>query len=395
MVGLSFAQGTRAETLHDAIQAAWALDPNSRSAEIDMQAAHRTANALDSWFPAGPTLSGEYFDDHFIGSHVGYTTYQGGISVPLWLPGQGSASVRNALADEAVARARVKVERLATAVRVLDLASTATALTREIDNLNAVRGMLSKVMTDTRRALRAGEIASADQDAVVAETEDLDSRRAERQQRLETACAELETLTGHDAIPDLMALDGHVLSSAGLVLDPARDPRIVMADAISRGAGASYELARRSYMPDPNVGVQVSRQEQYGSPWDTQIGVVLNVPLPSAARNTPMLMKEVRAMGAAERDATLARRKVTVEYRQTRSQLAAALDILRHSRATEAALDDRAAHLKQAWRVGETPIIEYLRARRAALDARQRASQADVIWHASMVRMMLMAGQTP
>ncbi len=117
--------------------------------------------------------------------------------------------------------------------------------------------------------------------------------------------------------------------------------------------------------------------------------------LPSEARNTPIVMKEVKAMGAAERDAVLAQRQVIVEYRRTRASLASALTMLRHSNTAQQALDARASDLEHAWSVGETPVIEYLRARRAALDAGQRRAEADVIWHAAMIRMSLMAGHYP
>ena len=384
-----------AETLHDAIISAWARDPVGRAANVDAMAAHRTADASESWFPGGPVINGEYLDDHFIGSNVGYTTYQGSIGVPLWLPGQGTATVKNALADEAAARANGKVARLAMAVRLLDLTSAATLLTREAQNMRQTSAVLAQALQATSRALAQGEIPATDNEALLGEKEDLDGRIAETEQKIEATRAELETLTGQDTIPDLMNLDGHLLVGQGLSLDPKNDPRIEMANATVQAAHASYNVAAHSFMPAPEVGIMVLKQGQYGSPWDTQVGVQFSTTLPSEARNTPMMMKETKAIGAAERDAELTRRKVTVEYRQTRAQLASALEILRHADRTQKALQDRAGQMDKAWRVGETSAIEYLRARQAALAAQQRATQADVIWHAAMVRMVLMAGRTP
>ncbi|WP_242011514.1 TolC family protein [Acetobacter fallax] len=384
-----------AETLHEALIRAWTADPETHSAAVDAQAAHKTARAVDSWFPAGPLLAGEYLDDHFIGSKVGYTTYQGSVSVPLWLPGQGSATVRSAEADEAVATARGKVRKLLTGVQLLDLISSATILQKELANLEMTGILLDHVTRTSRRALQAGEIGGADHDAVVAEREDLESQIADRRQALDNTRAQIEVMTGTDAVPDLMTLDGRVLTARTVALDPRNDPRIEMAEAQSRSAKATYDVAKHSYMPNPEIGVQVMRQEQYGSPWDTQVGVQFQVGLPSEAQNAPKLMNGVKAIGAADRDAELARRNVRVEYRRIRSQLTSALDILHHSQITQKALDDRATQLERAWQVGEMPVIEYLRARRAALDARQRSAQADVIWHAAIVRVMLMAGQTP
>lgn len=385
----------RAGSFHDALRAAWVRDPSNRSFSIDAKASHANAGAAESWFPGGPIVSGEYLDDHFIGSNLGYTTYQGAISVPLWLPGQGTATMRSALADEAVSRARINVQRLLVAVRVLDLASSATLLQKKIGNLRATSTILQRVVHSAQDGLRAGEIASSDFDAVVGEKGDVDSRIAEAEQALESTRAELEALTGSDDIPDILSLDGRILGTQRLALDPSRDPRLIMASALVKSAKASYNLARHSYMPNPTLGVQVTKQGQYGSPWDTQVGAQFSVALPSEARNTPIVMKEVKAMGAAERDATLAKRKVTVEYRQTRARLSSALVMLKHTNTARQALDQRAADLERAWRVGEAPVIEYLRARRSALESGQRAAEADVIWHAAMIRMSLMAGNYP
>lgn len=396
MLGLAItAPASRAESFHDAIRAAWDRDPANQSFSIDASASHKNANAAQSWFPDGPILAGQYLDDHFIGTNLGYTTYQGSISIPLWLPGQGTATMRNALADEAVARARIKVQHLLSSVRVLDLASSATLLQKKIGNLRATSDLLDRVVRSSQQGLRAGEIASSDFDAVVGEKADLDAQIAQAEQALESARAELDALTGTDEIPDILSLDGRILGTQNLALDPARDPRIEMANAVTKSARASYSVARHSYMPNPQVGVQVVKQGQYGSPWDTQVGVQFSMALPSEARNTPMIMKEVKAMGAAERDAVLAQRKVAVEYRQTRASLSSALSMLRHTTTSVHALNARAGDLEHAWSVGETPVIEYLRARRAALEAGQRSAEADVIWHAAMIRMSLMAGNYP
>ncbi|WP_256887885.1 TolC family protein [Acidomonas methanolica] len=382
----------RAESIHDAISSAWARDPATASAKIDRQAAHETAKALDAPFPSGPILNGQYLDDHFIGSNLGYTTYQGSISMPLWLPGQKTARVGEAEAGVAVADARIQVQRLLVAIHVLDLTGAAAALSREIANLREAGTLLGKTLAASRDALRAGELALADEEAIAAEKADIEGRIVERRQKLAVARAGLEMLTGSRRIPDLLAIDGRVLAQRRL--DPMRDPRIALANALNRETRESFTLARHSYMPNPRVGLMVSRQGQYDSPWDTQVGVQFQVALPSRARNAPLLMKSVRAVAASRRNAELARRKVRVEYRRVRAQMASAIKILRYSGGAHDALEARASQLDAGWRAGEVSVIAYLRARRAELQARQRMTQANVIWRVSLIRMLLMSGQT-
>lgn len=76
-------------SVHDAIAAAWKIDPVRAELETNQDSADVRAKAAQSWFAGGPTLTGDYYDDRISGSNHGYITWQGGVSVPLWLPGQG------------------------------------------------------------------------------------------------------------------------------------------------------------------------------------------------------------------------------------------------------------------------------------------------------------------
>lgn len=382
-------------SLHDAILAAWAADPEQRAYMADNTSARRRASAARSWFPGGPIVSGQYYDDHFIGSKVGYTTYQGSISVPLWLPGQGTATENAAKADEKVTNWQMQVQRLAMAVRVVDLAGQGAVLSARLNNLSAVSHVLEQTTQDVEHAWAAGEISGADHEAAVAEKADVDGTLADMGQQLEGVRAELETLTGRDTLPDLSSMDGRRLARDGYQLDVEQDPRIKLAEAQLKKAQASYSVARHSYMPNPQVGVMLSRQEQYASPWDTQIGVQFQVELPSEAVNTPMVMKEMQAVSRAEADKILAHRKVMAEYRQLRAQLAAAAAQMRHARLGQEQSDLRASDLSRAWKAGELPLVEYLRARRTALDAANRQAQAEATMRTTIARIILMTGQTP
>ncbi|MBF0860337.1 TolC family protein [Gluconobacter sp. LMG 31484] len=384
-----------AETLHDAIHLAWQADPRLSSFHTDAFAARKEAKAARAWFPDSPTITGEYLDDHFIGSKVGYTTYQGGINFPLWLPGQSRAIANEALGNQEVADANTQVEKLVTAVRIVTLTSEATLQQETIRNLRHADSLLGNIAHVTEVAYQNGELSGSDNEAIVAEKETLEGRISDAVQSLDGIKADLEALTGHEDIPDLLSLSGHILDGRNMALNVERDPRVRLAEAIRSVSKSSYEVARHSKIPNPRLGVMVSRQEQYQSPWDTQVGVQIQIPLPSAARNTPMEMKAVRAMAAADRDAILARRKVQTEYRQVHTRFRSSLTILQHSEATNIALQKRANDLENAWKVGEVPVIEYLRARRSALEAQQRASQANVVWHTAMIRMMLLTGETP
>lgn len=386
---------SEAESLHDAIHAAWAHDPEAKSAYVAAQSYKKTADALDSLFPSGPTLNGQYLDDHFIGSKVGYTTYQGSVSVPLWLPGQGQAKVNEANIMAKSSEAEINVHRLLVSMHLIDIVGEATILKNEIKNLEKKNNLISITLVKIKKSLDVGEISDADYEIVLAEYEDIQGEILEKKQKLDNILVELLALTGTKEVPDITFIDGKFVSLKVKKLDPDRDPRVIWEKIKLKKAQATLDVTKHSYMPNPTVGVQISRQEQYQSPWDTQVGVVFQATLPSQAQNTPVLMRNVNDIATAQKDEELARRNVRIEYKRILSLVSSALRIQKHSVNSQQALSKRTLQLEKAWKIGEVSVIEYIRAQRRLLDAEQRATQANIIWHASLARMILMMGETP
>lgn len=393
--GLWLASVSSAEcrSLHQAIVAAWSADPNRQSLSVDVSAAQKEASAARAWFPGGAIVSGQYLDDHFIGSKVGYTTYQGGISVPLWLPGQGRATEQTALNDENVAHYKLKVQKLVVAVKVIDVAARANFVKDHVKNLEKTQRTLSAALVATEKAHSVGEISGADYDALQAENEDIAGLLSEARQQLDVMQADIQALTGDDDIPDLNQPDALLSFDAARKLDVVSDPRVQLADASVKRAQSSYTLAQRSYIPAPQIGFMVSRQEQYQSPWDTQVGVQFQVALPSEARNVPITMKAVQAVSAAERDLALAKREITAEYRRLQAQMSSAKEILQHADAKHKFVKSREQDMARAMKVGEVSMIEYLRVQRQLLQASDRLAQANATIKTNTARMALMTGQ--
>lgn len=393
------ARPAMAVSLHQAIRDAWAQDPLRQSLMVDRQAADNNADAARSWFPGGPILSGQYYDDHALGSNQGYTTYQTGVAVPLWLPGQRSATIRQEQAGGGVATAHLAMERMVMAVRVLRAALGGATARLNVQSLQDERRALVEIESSARHLMDAGEISSSDHAAVASDLEAVEGRLTEARERLADERAGLEELTGQSDIPELDEVDGHALAAVrgGATVEQAvdHDPRLRFAHAQVVAARASDDLARRSFMPNPEVGVDAIHEKQYGSPWNTRVGVQLTVPLPSEARNVPMRMKAVREIAAAEREERQTRRAVRADYSRALARLAASLDILRHASGRDRVLARRIEDLRKGWVTGETPVIEYLRARQAGLEARLQQQTASVEWRGAIAQMMIMAGETP
>ncbi|MFT9091944.1 TolC family protein [Gluconacetobacter dulcium] len=394
------AGGARAAELsfHEAVSAAWAIDPTRSELTTNRQSADARADAAKSWFPGGPVVSAQYYDDHLIGSNIGYTTYQGTVSVPLWLPGQGTATRRVAQAESASIQEKLNVAHMAVAVRVLEAASALVIAQRRLAVALSLVQAMQRVGNAVGRAQRVGESTAADQQAAAAELAAARTEAGLAREQVATADAALTVLLGRPGLPDILSYDAGFLSRTRLDMPQVvedNDPRVRAAHRDVAAAQEAVRLARASFMPNPEIGVGAIHEGQYGSPWDSRVGVQISVPLPSEARNVPMMADARNRLAAAGSQETQARRMVRVELAQVRARLDAARTTLESARMSAAALNRRADEMERSWQVGETTLIEALRARLGAYNAILALNSAEIGWHAAILRAAIATGATP
>ena len=106
-----------AQTLRDAVEGAWRLNPEIRSLEAKRGQAVAQRGAGASLVPAAPAVTLRHITD-VVGRNVGRREYEAEVGVPIWLPGQGTATVRAADALLARTDAEIAARQLAVAGEV-------------------------------------------------------------------------------------------------------------------------------------------------------------------------------------------------------------------------------------------------------------------------------------
>jgi len=112
--------------------------------------------------PNAPTAVVSHFNDRIAGSNYNYITTQVGVSTPVWLPGEGTATQNAAQAERVAIEAQAAMAHLVLAADVLRLATSATdaANTRAIA---ARRLATSRALAgDLSRQFAVGEAAQSD-----------------------------------------------------------------------------------------------------------------------------------------------------------------------------------------------------------------------------------------
>ncbi|MBE7728322.1 TolC family protein [Komagataeibacter sp. FXV3] len=385
-------------SFHEAVAMAWAIDPVRTELQVGHHAARARASAAGSWFAGGPTLSGEYMDDHMIGSNEGYTTYQGGVSVPLWLPGQGSATQQVASAEAASIDEQLNVEHMALSIRVLDAAAAALIARTRMDVAHILYDATARMATSAARAVHGGELAATDGQMAQAAMENARNELALAQEEAENTATALEVLLGRPLVPDLARYGAGDVTHARFIAPgdmENNDPRLRVAHRNVEAAEANMKLARRSFMPNPEIGVDAIHEKQYGSPWDDRVGLNFSIPLPSEVRNTPIMSEARNRLAAATSQETQARRMVHLEMTRVRERLIAATTARQASRIAADSMEKRATAQEHAWRVGEASLDTALAARQAAAGSQMASARADVEWHVATIRMLIATGIVP
>jgi len=391
-------------SFEQAVNQAWRRSPDLASLDARRRTALARMDAARSLFPGAPTLTGTYFDDHFIGSNEGYTTYQAELSTPVWLPGEGTANETVAADDARGLAAERGGLRLAVAAQVLSATAEARFSQRQLLLARARRDAAARLAAAMTRAVHTGELARIDADAARAERDSAELACNAAEARLLNAIATLRSLTGLSDIPrlpdaslaQLAAVSSRPGGPASDVSGAAEDdPRLEAARRRLQSARETLHLVRITPIDDPQVGVYGLRDRQYQSPWDTRVGVELQIPLPSTARNEPRLAGAEGEVTRAEAELVRLQRSITLARSEAETGLAAARLSLRDARDAAAALDHRAAVMDKGWRVGEVPLIELVRARQSAFDADLQRERAAIGLQAAVLQVSLAVGVVP
>jgi cobalt-zinc-cadmium efflux system outer membrane protein len=378
-------------SFHDAVAAAWAQLPQRRAFAARQGVAAAQLAAGGTLFPNAPYATGTYVNDRVLGSNYGFITSEGELGTPIWLPGEGTATQNAARASAATVVADADAIHLALAVQVLGLAAQATFAANERDVAQRRLATAEALAADLAHRLRVGE--SSQSDALAADAEAAGARvtLSSAEAQLASAVEALAAVTGQGAVPRLAVPAPRVVLAAA----SATHPRIVAAERAVVAAQAKARLTRIENRDSPTVGVVGINEKQYGSPWDTRFGVVVRFPFATEARNAPLRAAAEEVLTQAEVQLVLARREVLAQIRQAAAVLAGAeRGSAAASRAADE-LDKRRGQVERAWRVGEMPLIEVVRANALAFDAELARGKTRTELDAARQRLRLAEGVLP
>ena len=361
-----------AQNLHDFVQAALARNPDLATLQARRQTIEAKRYAAETLTPGAPSFGARYVTDQVFRNRNAREA-EIGISTPLWLPGEGTASRRVAEAELARSTVQGAGFKLKVAAQVRDVLGEFALAEAEMrvaePRLNEARALEA----DVARRVKAREAPETDRllargDRLAAEADLAEKRSAREQSRIDFI-----SLTG---LPPVAA---SLIEADPPTHPPADHPRLDDARSAMEVARASQSLAAIQVRDSPEIGLVARRTRDTGSSvYDHSVGVELRIPFATEGRNAPR-----RAAAAAERtEAAIAfetaRREVDAEQLKARSHYENAIAQRGLNRDRATALKQQSALIGAAYRQGQVSLLEYIRARVLAAEANAAQARGDL-----------------
>ena len=361
-----------AQTLHDFVEAAALRDPELAALEGRGNVIAARKLAAGSWTPGAPTFNAGYATDQaFKDRRQRDATI--GISTPLWLPGEGTASKRVADTEMARMAAQIAVAKLKLAGQVRDLladfAIAKAELTVAEQRLRDGRALEG----DTARRVQARDVAEVSLLLAKAERIAADGEVRDRRVAFEHARIDFIGLTG--LAPTVAALEDKTPVASG---QPGH-PRIDDASGALEVARANQALAAIQTRDSPEIGLIARRgRDTLGTVYNNSLGVEIKIPFATDGRNAP----RQAAAQAEMRDATALRMSAEREVAGEREKARLAYDnaLVQRDLASERSrtLTRQVALMGQGQKAGEVSFADFIRARTLGYEAAAAKARADI-----------------
>ncbi|WP_431862000.1 TolC family protein [Azospirillum sp.] len=377
-----------AQTLRDAVEGAWRLNPEVKSLEARRAVATAQRGAGTSLVPAAPAVTLRHTTD-YLSRNVGRREYEAELGVPLWLPGQGTATIRAADALLARTDAEIAARQLAVAGEVRTAMWQVALAERRAELARQRLKVARQLESDTRRTSAAGETSEADLQLARAEALAVAADVRDEELALEDARQAFRTLTGMG--PPKAAPEPDIGNPP---LD--RHPSLLAAQLGVRAAQAQRQLVDLTTRDNPEVGLMARRERDVrGERYDTVMGMSVRIPFSVEAVNAPKRAEAMTEVVRSEAEQANAARTIEAEIRRARLAYQTATERQSIARDRAAALRARLSNVERARRGGEISLVEFVRAQETAFEADLARATAEVQVGAARARLNQSLGVLP
>lgn len=380
------AQGTSAAalsgsvSLKDVFETAWQRQPEAHALQSRRDAAQAQAKAASMLSPEPPSLEISQRSDRMTGNN-GAREAEVGIAVPIWLPGQRTASADLAQAEISLVERKLLASQLRLASSVRDawwgwLRARVDAELASEQLANAQR-----LAADVAKRTNAGDLAKSDQHQTEGAVAAAQAHAAQAQAASAAALAQVMALTGRTAPADLKVNAAveptpdstpHTGASVGHPLLAELEDRITMAERTAQLISAQ----RRS---NPELTVATTRgRGAFGERYGQTVLIGIRVPLGAGPRHDARLATAQAEAIEVQSQLVLEQARIQADKQGAAARLEAARTQLDAAQRRAQLANESRSFFDKSFRLGESDLPTRLRIEAEAAEAARQAARSRI-----------------
>lgn len=384
------AQGTSAAalsgslSLKDVFDTAWQRQPEAHALQSRRDAARAQAKAALMLSPEPPSLDISQRSDQMTGNS-GSREAEVGIAVPIWLPGQRTASADLARAEISLVERRLLASqlRLASLVRDAWWGWLRTRVDTELASEQLVNAQ--HLAADVAKRTSAGDLAKSDRHQAAGAVAAAQAHAAQAQAASAAALAQVMALTGRTALADL------TVNAAGEPTpEPTPEPTLSTGPSVGHPLLAELEdritMAERTAQlistqkrSNPELTVATTRgRGTFGERFSQTVLIGIRVPFGAGPRYEARIATAQAEAIEVQSKLILERDQIQADQRGAASRLEAAQTQLDAAQRRATLANESRGFFDKSFRLGETDLPTRLRIEAEAAEAARQAARSRI-----------------
>lgn len=350
-----------AASFRDLLEQAWLRYPQSQAVAARQDEATAKDAIASGWLAAPPVLGVQAASDRLTGNQ-GFQEIEAELVLPLWWPGERTASAALAHRESESVTAASAALRLELAGKLREAAWAVKLAEAEHRLAQQRESDAARLRQDVSRRVKAGALGSAD--ALLARDEAVAARQTTLEKAIELQEARLayRQLTGVDELPS-------PLEEAAAVA-PAEHPERQAARAAAATAEGKVRLAGKALNDRPALllGAKHDRAE-YGQDGENSLRIGISIPLGGDRFRRPEVAAAQAELNEAAAIQALADDRLALAVANAQTQLTHETERLTAARERQAIAREHLELLQKSFDLGFLDLPTLLRTRSSAAAA--------------------------
>jgi cobalt-zinc-cadmium efflux system outer membrane protein len=367
-------------SLKDVFDTAWQRLPEAQAFQKRRDAVQAQAKAASMLSPEPPSLEIGQRSDWLTGNN-GAREVELGITVPIWLPGQRTASADLAQAEISFVERKLLASQLRLAAFVRE--AWWGWLRARVDAELAIEQLANaqSLAADVAKRTQAGDLAKSDRHQAEGAVAAAQMHAAQAQAASAAALAQVMALTGRAAPADL------TVNAAGEPTpgqNPGSSPSVShpllaeLEDNI-KVAERTAQLISTQKRSNPEITVATSRERgAFGERYGQTVQVGIRIPLGAGPRHDARLATAQAEAIDVQSQLVLEKARIQADQQGAAARLAAARTQLDAAQQRARLANELRGFFDKSFRLGETDLPTRLRMEAEAAEATRQAARSQI-----------------